>query len=40
MSPPVWIDRPNQRQRYLPIDWRGWSREVLLSRGTEAGLNG
>ena len=40
MSHPVKIDCPNQRQRYPPIGWRGWSREVLLSQETEAGLNG
>ena len=40
MSPPVSIDRPNQRQLYPPIGWRGWSREVLLFQETEAGLNG
>ena len=40
MSRPVSIDRPKQRHHSPPIGWRGWSREVLLSQGTEAGLNG
>ena len=40
MSSPASIDHPRQHPLCQPIGWRGWSREVLLSQETGAGLNG